>query len=304
MNIQLSHPERIHAMLTAEVSDLSTEQVQVLIDEVTVSAADLGTEAKEAEAMASDFKNAPTDMAKASERALLLFRQQAMLNIGVDQLRELLQQVSVAERDADQQAEYVTLQGIRDGVEAELVACRPYLTRYADALAAAATYNLDIQKFNAPKTGEFVNPMDRLVSKYDYLPMVATDAEIKGSVIVAPDGNVLYANDKAQATVGTAPQMPAVAPDVPPVPELELLNQAKEAQIGAKATLDAMQRQAGMRNVSLEKIAENRGMTSARFKELQDTASGLEVQRAQRKFEEAIGAEQSPAKKEGPSGGH
>ncbi len=302
---ELNLSGEIKRALKTHGKSFTPDAVQHLTDETQNLIGDLKAEISEKQKVVRDITTEDDDRESAKRDLLALQGQLDMFSDALPRLEELHRLVTVRVRDEQQKRDYTALQ--KEGAElhtlmGEFMQACP---GFARLLARTAQYHDAIRRFNQPPQAghQFINPMDRLESKYEPLPHIAPDAFIRQSVICDMTGAVLYSGVTPKAS-HPAPMAANPVDTVKYADEIEQVKQAREMQAHAKNRLKDLTGIAQSRKVSLETVASWQPPAGEDLKLLQEQADGKFLAEAQRELEKAIGAEQPPAKKDGPSGGH
>lgn len=302
---ELNLSGEIKRALKTHGKSFTPDAVQHLIDETTSLIGDLEGEISEKQKVVRDITTEDDDRESAKRDLLALQGQLDMFNDALPRLEELHRLVSERVRDEQQQRQYAALQ--KEGAELHTL-MREFMQAcpgFARLLARTTRYHDDIRLFNQPPQAghQFINPKDRLVSKYEPLPHIAPDAFVRQSVICDMTGAVLYSGATPNVS-HPAPMATNPMDTVKHASEIEQVKQAREMQSHAQNRLKAFAVTAQAQGVTIETVASWQNMNDVDLKRVQEQADGKFLAEAQRELEKAIGAEQPPAKKDGPSGGH
>lgn len=295
----------IKRALKTHGKSFTPDAVQHLTDETQNLIGDLEGEITEKQKVVRDITTEDEDRESAKRDLLALQGQLDMFSDALPRLEELHRLVTVRVRDEQQKRDYTALQN--EGAELHTL-MREFMQAcpgFARLLARTARYHDAIRRFNQPPQAshQFINPKDRLESKYEPLPHIAPDAFVRQSVICDMTGAVLFSGATSKAS-HPAPMAANPVDTVKHASEIEQVKQAREMQSHAQNRLKAFAVTAQAQGVTIETVASWQNMTGVDLKRVQEQADGKFLAEAQRELEKAIGAEQPPAKKDGPSGGH
>lgn len=295
----------IKRALKTHGESFTPDAVQHLTDETQNLIGDLEGEITEKQKVVRDITTEDEDRESAKRDLLALQGQLDMFSDALPRLEELHRLVTVRVRDEQQKRDYTALQN--EGAELHTL-MREFMQAcpgFARLLARTARYHDAIRRFNQPPQAghQFINPKDRLESKYEPLPHIAPDAFVRQSVICDMTGAVLFSGATSKAS-HPAPMAANPVDTVKHASEIEQVKQAREMQSHAQNRLKAFAVTAQAQGVTIETVASWQNMTDVDLKRVQEQADGKFLAEAQRELKKAIGAEQPPAKKEGPSGGH
>ncbi len=301
---ELNLSGEIKRALKTHGKSFTPDAVQHLTDETKSLIGDLEVEIAEKQKVVRDITTENDDRENAKRDLLALQGQLDMFNDALPRLEELHRLVTIRVRDEQQKRDYAALQ--KEGAELHTL-MREFMQAcpgFARLLARTARYHDAIRRFNQPAQAghQFVNPMDRLESKYERLPHIAPDAFIRQSVICDMTGAVLYSGAKPKVS-HPAPMTATPVETHKHTFEVERVKQAREMQSHAQNRLQAFAATAQVKGVSIETVASWQNMSDVDLKRIQEQADGKFLAEAQRELEKAIGADQPPVKKHGPSGG-
>lgn len=269
---------QIHHALTKGETHTSDSIVH-LIAEAQAEQARVAEAVADDERLLSDILT-PEEQQSAIEQRLNASRLLlARLSGAMPRLEALRDQITLRERDEAQKARYQRLVKRRGVIGKQLAEWLETLPAVANALHEAVQLADEARAFNIklPPTA-LVNPKDRMVSSYDFLPPIVADFVLHNTKLVSADGTVLFAPVDATAGAAFTPvQRPVAVERNLTATEEEALQYAIEMREGAKERLFGYQQTAGMQGVSVAQVAAWQGLDESALKDLQDTASGKKV---------------------------
>lgn len=269
----------IHNALTKKGDNHTSDSVSRLIAEAQAELARVAETVAEDERLLADILT-PEDQEAAIEQRLNASRLlHARLSGAMPRLEALRDQITLRERDAAQKAWRQRLVKRRDVIGKQLAEWLDTLPAVANALHEAVQLAQEAQHFNVKLPASvLVNPKDRMVSDYEFLPPIVADFVLNNTKLVSADGTVLFSpvDARAGSNANPAPRPRIVEPNLT-AEEEESLQYAIEMREGAKRRLQAFQQTAAVQGVSVEQVASWQGMNQGGLKDLQDTAAGYKV---------------------------
>lgn len=269
---------QIHQALT-KVETHTSDSIAHLIAEAQAEQTRVAEAVADDERLLSDILTPEDQEAAIKQRLGTALQLQKKLDGAMPRLEALRDQIALRERDEAQKARYQRLVKRRGVIGKQLAEWLETLPAVANALHEAVQLADEARAFNIklPPTA-LVNPKDRMVSSYDFLPPIVADFVLHNTKLVSADGTVLFAPVDATAGAMLTPvQRPVAVERNLTAAEEEALQYAIEMREGAKERLFGFQQTAGMQGVSVAQVAAWQGLDEGALKDLQDTASGKKV---------------------------
>tara|TARA_R110002094_G_scaffold221513_1_gene196656 strand:- start:3601 stop:4482 length:882 start_codon:yes stop_codon:yes gene_type:complete len=208
------------------------------------------------------------------------------LSGALPKLQELKDQLIKTDRDETQQVQYAHMVKQRKAVNKVLEEGLKILPAFAQALQQAAKLGEAATRFNRrPTPGTPVNPMDVMVSDYEYLPPLIADAVLKNTQLVDADGKTIF------APIGSSVSMPpplSVTPQSSPSKSYlhDEMQYAQEMRSHDAERLQKLKQEAAQRGApDLAQVAAVQGITGDQLKRMEDSANGKSVSTIQTKID-------------------
>lgn len=236
----------------------------------------------EDEALLLDVNTPETELADVQQRLSAAQLVLDRLTGAIPRLHELKMKIVVQDRDNAQKTQYAQLVKRRNVVGKQLEEFLESLPAVANALHEAVQLKAAAQRYNHPaQSGPTTNPKDVMVSDYDHLAPLVTDAVLKNTRLMGSDGTVLFAPIDASVSMPTA-----VTPQGHVGRKInEDLQYAKDMQTMQIDRLKGFQQLAAQRGVSVEQVAISQGIDEKRLQAFRDMADGKTVQAIENKIE-------------------
>jgi len=260
---------------TSESIDRLSAETSAEIRRVTASI-------EEDKALLFDVNTPETDLADVQQRLSAAQLVLDRLTGAIPRLRELKTKILVQDRDNAQKTQYAQLVKRRNVVGKQLEEFLESLPAVANALHEAVQLKAAAQRYNHPaQSGPTTNPKDVMVSDYDYLAPLVTDAVLKNTRLMGSDGTVLFA--PIDASVSTPP---ATAP-IGHVGQTtnENLQYAKDMQSMQIDRFKGFRQLAAQRGISVEQVAISQGIDEKRLQAFRDMADGKMVAAIQQQID-------------------
>tara|TARA_R110002051_G_scaffold99127_1_gene169506 strand:- start:8153 stop:9028 length:876 start_codon:yes stop_codon:yes gene_type:complete len=229
----------------------------------------------------SDIEASDAEHAEAQQRLDACEIVLERLTGALPKLNDLRAKVIERERDQIQKVQYAQLVKRRNVVGKQLEEFLEGLPAVANALHEAVQLKAAAQRFNHPaKSSPTTNPQDVMVSEYDHLTPLVTDAVLKNTRLMGSDGTVLFAPIDASVSMP-----PATAPIGHIRQSInEDLQYAKDMQMMQADRLKDFQQMAAQRSISVEQVALSQGIDEKRLQMFCNIAEGKMVQAIENKI--------------------
>jgi hypothetical protein len=275
--------------LEKDISDILTgthtktsDEVSAVLEQVKAEIPSIETELAANVAAEEDMTITGPALEEAIQRTSVTRRHLNRLKGSMSRLTASRDALILAERDERQKAAYALLKKQRAAAKAELAVLIERIPSFARLLHRVVELEKEADRFNNPpnpRSGMPINPQDNMVSKYEHLPPLMSDAMRKGLRLIDADGTVLYAHVDI-ATSGVRPTVLPASTHVNFGPEKEALQRAMEQQPHAKAILRGLEHEVEARGISLEQAALNEGLSAKDVERYQEQADGKHVEAA------------------------